>query len=119
MYCEQHDLSAWPPNQVMRPGDQAVRARSTMVCLDCGTVSTCRRVAPHSFLSEIGVWLVCGLFATVTRIWLALLLALGYSLWRTVARKRACTACGSARLVPEDSPAGRRMVEALRKPPDA
>lgn len=88
-----------------------------MVCLDCGTLSKGRRTAPDSFLAEIGVWLVCALFGLLTGIWLALLLALGYSLWRTVSRKRACTACGSSRLAPEDSPAGRHMIETLRKPP--
>jgi hypothetical protein len=90
-----------------------------MVCLDCGTVNDGRRTAPHSFFAELGVWLVCALFGLLTGLWPALLLALGYSLWRTVSRKRACKACGSERLAPEDSPAGRHIMETLHKPPGA
>ena len=88
-----------------------------MVCLDCGTLNSGRRTVPGSFLAEIGVWLVCVFFGASTGMWFVLLLPLGYTLYRMVWRKRACTACGSGRLAPEHSPAGRHMIETLRKTP--
>ena len=35
-----------------------------------------------------------------------------YSLWRLTTRRDVCAACGSATLVPPDTPVGRRTLQA-------
>lgn len=70
-----------------------------MVCRDCGTRSEPVQTTPGSLLIELVLWLcfiVPGLI---------------YSLWRLSARHDACAACGSRKLVPADSPVGRRIVQ--------
>ncbi len=44
-------------------------------------------------------------------LWLAFLIpGLIYSIWRLTTRRDACAACGSAELVPENSPRGRELL---------
>ena len=68
-----------------------------VVCTKCGSVDKTKSFTPGSILLEIVAW--------------CLLIVPGvlYSFWRLSARKRVCAVCGSAELVPADSPVGRRI----------
>lgn len=69
-----------------------------MVCTICGhygrTVSRTR----GSLLIEIVLW-ICFIIP-----------GLIYSLWRLTTRSRVCSACGSDKTVPVDTPVGRKLL---------
>lgn len=70
------------------------------VCKDCGTVGKTKTVARGSMAVEVVMWLcfiVPGLI---------------YSVWRLSSKHEACRACGSERLIPAETPAGRQLAEA-------
>lgn len=65
-------------------------------CRDCGTIARPRSHTPGSFLIELVLWLCL------------IVPGLIYSLWRLSARRKVCPACGSARIIPPDSPIARQ-----------
>ena len=68
------------------------------VCKDCGTVGETKTVARGSMGVEIVLWLcfiVPGLI---------------YSIWRLSSKHETCSACGSDRLVPIQTPAGQQLA---------
>jgi len=67
-------------------------------CTSCGTTGAPKKHTPGSTWLEFVLWL-CVLFP-----------GLFYSLWRLAARRNVCASCGSAQLVPSDSPVGRRIA---------
>ena len=70
------------------------------VCKDCGTVGETKTVARGSMGVEIVLWLcfiVPGLI---------------YSIWRLSSKHETCSACGSERLVPIQTPAGQQLASA-------
>jgi hypothetical protein len=71
------------------------------VCKQCGTVDSPASKTPGSILIEIILWL-CFLVP-----------GLIYSIWRHTRRHDVCRACGSAELVPVNTPLGRQMVASL------
>ena len=82
---------------LLRPRPGPVR-----VCLRCGHAGPARRHTRGSTAIELVAWLFF------------LLPGLVYSLWRLSTRGDVCAQCGSAELVPPESPAGRRMLAELR-----
>ena len=68
------------------------------VCLECESVVTPKMKMPGSWAVELVLWLFF------------IIPGLIYSAWRGSARKRVCPECGSDRLVPVSSVAGRRMM---------
>lgn len=68
-----------------------------MICTQCGTVGNGKKSAKGSFLIEVILWL-CFLIP-----------GLIYSIWRVSGNKPACRSCGSASLVPLDSPVGQKL----------
>jgi len=68
------------------------------VCKECGTTGSADRVTRGSLLIEIVLWL-CFLVPGII-----------YSLWRMTTRYDACRVCGSAHVVPLDSPVGARIA---------
>lgn len=72
-------------------------------CGYCGHVGKGKLVTGGSFLIEAVLW------------FFFILPGLIYSLWRLTSRHLECPDCGSRQLVPANSPAGRRIVEAHRR----
>lgn len=64
-------------------------------CTVCGTVGYPARITKGHVLMELALW-ICFLVP-----------GLIYSLWRLVSRYDGCGACGSAAIVPLDSPVAR------------
>lgn len=64
-----------------------------MHCLDCGTQGKSEIHTPGHRFIEIILW-ICFIIP-----------GLIYSIWRITARKHACRACGSQRLIPPNTPA--------------
>lgn len=73
-------------------------------CKQCGTVAESKTETPGSILIELILWL-CFLIP-----------GLIYSLWRHSRRHEVCRACGSADIVPIDSPIGKQLTAHL--PPE-
>lgn len=73
-------------------------AMSKMVCKDCGSVGETATETRGSFAIEVVAWL-CFLVP-----------GLIYSLWRLSIRHETCAACGSAKVLPLDSPTGRQLA---------
>lgn len=71
---------------------------NNFVCTACGTVAKPKRVTKGSILIEIVLWLTF------------IIPGLVYSIWRHTTRHNACAACGSASLIPAESPAGRKLI---------
>lgn len=63
-----------------------------MYCKDCGTIAAPATDTPGSILIELVLWL-CFIIP-----------GLIYSLWRHSRRHDVCAKCGSAHLIPPDSP---------------
>lgn len=63
-----------------------------MYCPQCGTTAVPKSYTPGSILVELFLWL-CFLIP-----------GLIYSLWRMVARRKVCRACGNAGIIPTNSP---------------
>ncbi|GDY37681.1 hypothetical protein ACINB_35730 [Acidovorax sp. NB1] len=70
-----------------------------LVCKDCGTVDEPKTVARGSMAVEIVLWL------------LFIVPGLIYSIWRLGSKHDACRACGSEKLLPVHTPAGRTLAE--------
>lgn len=68
-----------------------------VVCTVCHHHGPARLRTRGSFLLELLLWLVL------------LVPGLAYSLWRLSTRQRVCAACGSAQVVPPDTPVGRKL----------
>ena len=71
------------------------------ICAACGTSGQVKTVTPGSIFIEIILWLMF------------IVPGLVYSIWRHTRRHKVCRACGSAQLVPVESPMGRKLAGAL------
>lgn len=75
-----------------------------MVCTRCGSIfQKPKRHLPGTFLMELFLFL------------LFVLPGLVYGVWRLMAAKMVCPACGSEQIVPETTPVGRQIIEAGRR----
>jgi len=73
-----------------------------LACRDCGVIATPKSHTRGSIVVEIAGWV---LFFPV---------GLAYSLWRMSSRRKVCLCCGSDRIVPLSSPAGKRIAATAR-----
>lgn len=67
------------------------------ICNQCGTISSGKTITKGNILLEVVLWcmlLVPGLI---------------YTIWRHLTRYKGCRECGSAELVPLESPRGARL----------
>lgn len=72
-------------------------AAKERICQSCGTTGKTRTETPGSIFIEIILWfcfLVPGMI---------------YTIWRHTKKHQVCPACGSAAVIPADSPAGREL----------
>lgn len=74
------------------------------ICRDCGSMGKPKSDTPGSILIEIVLW-ICFIVP-----------GLIYSLWRLSRRRKVCAVCGSANIVPVDSPVGQDLVRRLKQP---
>ena len=77
----------------------ARKLRKPRICASCGSRTGTRLATRGSLWIEIVLWLFF------------LVPGLIYSIWRHASRQEVCRVCGSAELVPVDSPRGRELVE--------
>lgn len=73
-----------------------------MVCKACGHVGPAKKNTPGSFILEVVLWL-CFLLPGII-----------YSIWRVAKRYSGCEACGSADVLPVDTPLGRKLVKEVQ-----
>ena len=69
-----------------------------LACRDCGSIGETRTEARGSLGIEILLWLLFIVPGVV------------YTLWRRSTLHEACAACGSANVVPLDTPIGRELA---------
>ena len=82
------------------------------VCLVCEHVARPRLFTPGHMGIELGLW---GMGVVLIPFGIGCFLlpvAVIYSIWRVAARKLRCSQCGSESIVPIDSPAGQRVIDA-------
>ncbi len=67
------------------------------ICLNCGSSEGTKKVTSGSFFIEVILWcagLVPGMI---------------YTVWRSSTTIRVCSSCGSGKLVPLNSPMGKKL----------
>jgi len=69
-----------------------------MICTACGYCGNSKKVTKGSFAVELVLWL------------LLLIPGIIYSIWRLSSKYQACPQCGSANMIPVDSPNGRELL---------
>lgn len=74
------------------------------ICASCGYLGAPKRITKGSIIIELILWL-CLLIPGII-----------YSVWRLTTRYDACPKCGSASLVPPDSPIGAKLQRELASP---
>lgn len=67
-------------------------------CSNCGHVGAVKTITPGNFVTELLLWLFCGI-------------GIFYTVWRLISRHEGCEKCSSANLVPLDSIVGKQIVE--------
>lgn len=75
-----------------------------LICMKCGTVGEGKMFTPGTMFCELVLWLAF------------LLPGLIYSVWRLSSKKRVCASCGSAELIPLDSPSGQKLHKEFGEP---
>lgn len=68
------------------------------VCRNCGYIGKPKKMTKGSMLMELVLWL------------LLLVPGIIYSVWRMTTRYEACPKCGSANMIPTDSPEGQKLI---------
>lgn len=76
-----------------------------LICKTCGHVGDPTTVTKGHFVLEVALWLAM------------LLPGLIYSIWRLTSRHQACAMCGSAELIPLDSPVAQQLLAQLPAAP--
>lgn len=72
-----------------------------LICTQCGSMGDLRKDTRGSIFIEIILWL-CFIVP-----------GLVYSIWRLTTRRWVCHTCGSAALVPVDTPVGQQLLAKL------
>lgn len=72
-----------------------------MICSNCGTVGKPKKHTKGSMLTELFLWL------------LMVLPGILYSAWRMSTKTMICKTCGSADLLPVNSPRGQKLASQL------
>lgn len=85
------------------------------ICKDCGYYGSTKKKATGSFGNEISLW-VCGLLFLIIFFPIGVLIlavAVIYSLYRMIAPcDKVCPKCKHKdTMIPEDSPAGQKLIE--------
>ncbi|GBD98844.1 proteolipid membrane potential modulator [bacterium BMS3Abin07] len=70
---------------------------SQLICSNCGSVGTPKTVTKGSTLIEVLLWLFFFIPGVI------------YSIWRLTTRTKACGSCGAEKLVPLNSPMGKKV----------
>ena len=87
-------------------------------CTECHFVGAEKSHTRGTFVLEIGVWIVAlviyqAIDSDLTAI--ALLIALGFSLWRNMFRYKACPQC-LGKMIPADTPRAQALIQQQTQP---
>lgn len=103
-------VTAFWPRQASEEKTRRTHEMARMeVCTMCGYAGSSVLSSKGSFLMEVGVWLLC-FFAVAFAGLVALLVALGYSIYRLVSREKVCPSCGKPAMIPATSPRGKKVM---------
>lgn len=72
--------------------------KASMICRDCGHAGHSQLITRGSLIMEVLLW-ICFIIPGVI-----------YSIWRISTRYDACNACGSSRIIPQNSPIGKKLL---------
>ena len=72
-----------------------------LICRDCGTLGNTRAVVKGHFAIELALWIFF------------IIPGLIYTIWRLTNKDNICASCGSANLIPVDSPMGAKLLQEL------
>jgi len=70
---------------------------SNFICPHCGTVGTPKTLTKGSIFIEIVLWITFIVPGVI------------YSIWRHASRAKVCRACESEKMIPLDTPLGRKL----------
>jgi hypothetical protein len=83
------------------------------ICAHCGTQGKIKYQARGSLLGELALWVLAFLIALPTA-YISLGVALVFSLWRAIDKKKICGECGHDELVGVDTPRGKKLMDEYR-----
>lgn len=70
-----------------------------MICKECGYHGKMKKHTKGSFIIEVFLWLML------------LVPGIVYSLWRVTSKIKICPKCKSDKIIPLNSPAGKKLAE--------
>lgn len=79
-------------------GRGEVSRSGSMICQSCGTRCEPRTITKGSLGIEVILW-ICFIIPGVL-----------YTIWRLTTRHKGCPKCGSASVIPTDTPMGRKFI---------
>ncbi len=89
-----------------------------LICTNCGNVGTGKKTVKGSiwielllFFIVIVVWLSTPRILVTVTVTIALIGALGYSVYRLASKKLCCEKCGNPSLIPIDTPVGQKLMK--------
>lgn len=74
-----------------------------MICATCNHQGEPKTITKGSFLIEFILWIFTWPLCSIP--------GLVYSIWRLVSRYKGCAACGSASIIPLNTPIGKKLVK--------
>lgn len=80
------------------------------ICSNCGTLDHIEHRARGSLLGELALWVLCVLIGPAT-LWISIIIAIIFSLWRALDKKHICGECHNDSLVSVSSPRGKKLLE--------
>jgi hypothetical protein len=78
-------------------------AEAEYICQSCGTIGKPTKSTKGSIFIEIILWLAF------------IVPGLIYSIWRLTTRQRVCRSCGSASVIPINTPMGQKLAREMRQ----
>lgn len=81
-----------------------------LICAHCGTTDKIKLQAQGSLLGEVALWFLMVIAAPFTA-YISIIIAIGFSLWRAMDKKKICAACSHDELVGTDTPRGKKLLQ--------
>ena len=80
------------------------------ICHNCGSIDKITHQAQGTLMNELGVWLIAILDGPFTA-WISIGIAVTFSLWRAMAKKKICNACREDALIAANTPRGKKLMD--------
>ena len=72
-------------------------------CLECGHDGPLKNTVRGSFIIEIGLYILSIILGLIfAPLFLLLVIAIGYSVWRLSSQRKVCEICSSPKVIPMD-----------------